>query len=91
VSAARPRRTDRDAALAFPHPDVAEALAASQDIPVERAHLREPEFRRWFVAVAASPVMIGICSQQVDAFWHELLGRSALYEALSGAINQRSR
>jgi hypothetical protein len=81
-----PRRADRDAALSFPLPGVAEALAADQDIPLARARLLEREFRRWFVVAAASPVMIGMCSKQVDAFWHELLWRPALYEAYSRAV-----
>jgi hypothetical protein len=86
VSAAGRRRADRDVALSFPLPGVAAALAVNRNIPLARALLLEREFRRWFAAAAASPVMIGMGSQQVDAFWHELLWRPALYQAYSRAV-----
>jgi hypothetical protein len=86
LTAACRRRADRDAALFFPLPGVAEALAVQAEIPLARARKLEWEFRRWFAAAAASPVMIGMCSQEVDSFWHELLWRPSLYEAYSRAV-----
>jgi hypothetical protein len=76
-------------AITFPLPGVAEALAEKAGIPLADAQRREAEFRRWFAAAAASPVLLGMGSQHVDAFWHTLLERPDLYESYSRAVCRR--
>jgi hypothetical protein len=79
-------RANARRAMEFPLPGVAETLSRRTGIPHAEAMRREVAFRRWFVVAAASPVIIGMGSAEIDAYWHVLLEFPDLYAKYSRAV-----
>lgn len=90
VRAARRRpRANLPACMGFDLGPAARRWRASSGADAAEAARVERAFRRWFALVAASPVPLGMDSRPVDAFWHEVIGCTALYRRFCEAVAGR--